>query len=79
MCKLFFSKGQKRLSSEMAATLLSSFTLLIVILGLIKMADVIFAASFMQHAKSCATINERSCCNSVQVGKNRRLIWPLRT
>lgn len=53
MCKPFFSKGQKRLSSEMAATLLSSFTLLIVILGLIKMADVIFAARFTQHAKSC--------------------------
>ena len=78
MYKLFFSKSQKRLTSEMAAMLLSNFTLLIVILGLIKMADVTFAASFMQDANSCATINERSCCNSVQVGKNRRLIWPLK-
>ena len=58
--------------------LLSSFTLLIVILGLVEMVDVTFAASFMQDAISCATINERSCCNSVQAGKNRGLIWPLK-
>lgn len=44
-------KGYKRLSSEMAAVLLSNFAIFIVLLGLVKSAneaDMTFAASFMK-------------------------------
>lgn len=54
-------KGYTELSSDVAVVLLSNFTISIVLSGLVRsthQADMAFAPSFVQNAKSCATTRE---------------------
>ena len=65
----------------MAVLLLPGFAIFIVLLGQVKsadQADTTYAASFMQNVNFCATTTREACCNSVQVGKDWGLIWPLK-